>query len=141
MKPHAVAAVLVPKPATKKPSALLKAKPKLLRDDYCGGLGDCLPSCPTQAISFIEREAQAYDEKNVLKNQQKLFSCPRASPQILLSSAYTTTVGNIASVTIVRMEVLCCGGLELAAKKALQASGKFIPLSVTTISTDSRILD
>jgi hypothetical protein len=48
---------------------------------------------------------------------------------------------NIKSVTIVRMEVPCCGGIELAAKKALQASGKFIPWQVVTISTDGRILD
>ena len=48
---------------------------------------------------------------------------------------------NIQSVTIVRMEVPCCGGLELAAKKALQASGKFIPWQVITISVDGKILD
>ena len=48
---------------------------------------------------------------------------------------------DITSVTIVRMEVPCCGGLELAAKKALQASGKFIPWQVVTISLDGRIID
>ena len=48
---------------------------------------------------------------------------------------------NIQSVTIVRMEVPCCKGLELAAKKALQASGKFIPWQVVTISINGKILD
>jgi len=48
---------------------------------------------------------------------------------------------DIKSVTIVRMEVPCCGGLELAAKKALQSSGKFIPWQVVTISLDGRIID
>ena len=48
---------------------------------------------------------------------------------------------DIQSVTIVRMEVPCCGGLEHAAKAALQQSGKFIPWQVVTISTDGRILD
>ena len=48
---------------------------------------------------------------------------------------------NIKSVTIVRMEVPCCGGLELAAKKALQESGKFIPWQVVTLSLDGQILD
>ena len=48
---------------------------------------------------------------------------------------------DIKSVTIVRMEVPCCGGLENAAKRALQASGKFIPWQVVTISTDGRILE
>lgn len=48
---------------------------------------------------------------------------------------------NIQSITIVRMEVPCCGGLELAAKKALQKSGKFIPWQVVTISMDGNILE
>ncbi len=48
---------------------------------------------------------------------------------------------NIKSVTIVRMEVPCCGGIENAAKRALQASGKFIPWQVITISTDGKIID
>ena len=47
---------------------------------------------------------------------------------------------NITEVTIVRMEVPCCGGLEMAAKKALQNSGKFIPWQVATISVDGKIL-
>ena len=48
---------------------------------------------------------------------------------------------NIKSLTIVRMEVPCCGGLERAAKNALLASGKFIPWQVETISVDGRILE
>ena len=48
---------------------------------------------------------------------------------------------NIKSVTIVRMEVPCCGGIEHAVKNALQESGKFIPWNVMTISIDGRILD
>ena len=48
---------------------------------------------------------------------------------------------NIQSVTIVRMEVPCCGGIESAAKRAIQASGKFLPWQVITISTDGHILD
>lgn len=47
----------------------------------------------------------------------------------------------IKSLTIVRMEVPCCGGIERAAVTALQNSGKFIPWQVVTISTDGRILD
>ena len=47
---------------------------------------------------------------------------------------------NIKSVTVVRMEVPCCAGIENAAKRALQASGKFIPWQVVTFSTDGRIL-
>ena len=48
---------------------------------------------------------------------------------------------NITEVTIVRMEVPCCGGLEQAAIKALKNSGKFIPWQVVTISVDGKLLD
>ena len=48
---------------------------------------------------------------------------------------------NITEVTIVRMEVPCCGGLEMAAKKALQDSGKFLPWQVITISIDGKIIE
>ena len=47
---------------------------------------------------------------------------------------------DIQSVTVVRMEVPCCGGLEMAAKRALQNSGKAIPCQVVTISIDGHIL-
>ena len=46
---------------------MVGGKAKLLRDDYCDGLGDCLPSCPTGAISFMEREAAEYNETEVKK--------------------------------------------------------------------------
>lgn len=48
---------------------------------------------------------------------------------------------DIKSVTIIRMEVPCCGGIQRAAQNALQASGKFIPWQVVTISRDGNILD
>ena len=47
---------------------------------------------------------------------------------------------NIKSVKIVRMEVPCCGGIENAAKRAIENSGKFIPWQVVTISTDGKII-
>ena len=45
----------------------------------------------------------------------------------------------IKSVTVTRMEVPCCGGMENAVKRAIQASGKALPLKVETITTDGRI--
>ena len=48
---------------------------------------------------------------------------------------------DIKSVTVVRMEVPCCGGLELGAKKALQQSGKFIPWQVVTVTVDGRLVE
>ena len=206
---------------------MVDGKAKLLRDDYCDGLGDCLPSCPTGAITFVEREAAAYDEEAVLANQRKKAGenksahhmsggCPGSrmrqmkrettaptenkmesqlqqwpvqiklvptqapyfeGAKLLIAADCTAyayanfhqdfirgkvvLVGcpkldsvdysekleeiiqsnNISSMTVVRMEVPCCGGLEMAAKKALQNSGKFIPWQVVTISVDGKILD
>ena len=48
---------------------------------------------------------------------------------------------DIKSVTLVRMEDPCCGGLQRAAESALRNSGKFIPWQVVTISRDGQILD
>ena len=220
--------------------AMVNGKAKLMRDDYCDGLGDCLPACPTEAITFVEREAAAYDEAAVLANKAKKASasggqagghpdvlpcgCPgtqsksihheeeececAGSAQVapaeqpsrlsqwpvqiklvptrapyfdgakLLIAAdctayaygafhekfikgHITIVGcpkldsvdyseklteiiannDIKSVTVVRMEVPCCGGLEHAAITALKNSGKFIPWQVVTISTDGRIIE
>ena len=197
-----------------------------MREHFCDGLGDCLPECPTGAISFEEREAPAYDEKAVkeaqknqaaskhmgcpgaksmqiqrpaapetgisapnpgqmsalrnwpvqiklapvtapyyngaklliaadctayayasfhqdfIRNKLTLIGCPKLD-QVDYSEKLTAIIQNndIQSVTIVRMEVPCCGGLEMAAKKALQNSGKFIPWQVVTISIDGKIME
>lgn len=212
--------------------AIIDGKAKLIRDDYCDGMGDCLPNCPTGAISFETREALPYDEAAVAANmkakeaakaaqvqQAHAGGCPGArmrqmnrrdnvsSPaasaqmqseltnwpvQIKLApitapyfdgaklliaadcTAYAyanfhqefikgkvTLIGcpkldavdyseklteiirnnDIKGVTIVRMEVPCCGGLSAAAETALKNSGKFIPWQVVTISIDGQILD
>ena len=47
---------------------------------------------------------------------------------------------NIRSVQVVRMEVPCCGGLEMAVRQALMASGKMIPWQVVTLGTDGQVL-
>lgn len=202
---------------------MIDGKARLTREDYCDGLGDCLPTCPVDAITFEEREAPAYDEAAVLAAKQKKealplpcgcpgtqakaiqrencetkstsVSCSQLSQwpvQIKLvpvkapyfdganllvaadCTAYAygnfhnefirkhiTLIGcpklddgdyaekltdiigcnDIKSVTVVRMEVPCCGGIENAVKRALKASGKFIPWRVVTISTDGKILD
>ena len=209
---------------------IINGKAELVREHFCDGLGDCLPECPTGAISFEEREAPEYDEEAVKEAQKKIFAknqaitahagCPGSKSmqiqrseipksgkpssttgqvsnlqnwpvQIKLApvhapyfndaklliaadcTAYAyasfhqdfirnkvTLIGcpkldqvdysekltgiiqnnNIQSVTIVRMEVPCCGGLENAAKKAIQDSGKFLPWQVHTISIDGQIL-
>jgi Fe-S-cluster-containing hydrogenase component 2 len=202
---------------------MIDGKAKLTRENYCDGLGDCLPVCPMDAITFEEREAPAYDEAAVLAEKAKKeaqsahhsFGCPgmaaksiaRTEPnqevptfmesqlrqwpvQIKLVSAQApyfdgadvlisadctayayanfhqtfikdriTLVGcpkldmvdyrdkltqifalnDIKSVTVTRMEVPCCGGMEMAVKDAISASGKDIPCRIVTISIDGKI--
>jgi ferredoxin len=208
--------------------AMVEGKATLLRDDYCDGLGNCLPHCPTGAISFENREAEAYDEEAVKKNMALKkplpCGCPGSSAQtikreiprrqaaekaettpgelnqselkqwpvqirlvamnapyfensnVLIAAdccAYAygnfhrefmrdkiTLIGcpkldeldysekltaiisqnRINSVTVARMQVPCCGGLENAALSALKNSGKMLPRQVITFSTDGRIL-
>lgn len=184
--------------------AIIDGKAKLTRDDYCDGMGDCLPSCPMDAISFETREAAEYDEKAVeehlkaraaamaaqtgagtesqlsqwpvqiklapvrapyfdgahlliaadctayaygnfhndfIKGRKVVVGCPKLD-DVDYAEKLTAIIANndIKGVTIVRMEVPCCGGLERAAITALQNSGRFIPWQVVTISTDGRIL-
>ena len=220
-----------------------------MRDDYCDGLGDCLPACPAGAISFVEREAVLYDEAAVRENQMRLkmladkqtetahnsiaapCGCPGTAARTLKAGGKRTPVfafgtrserteeeskraeesnsclgqwpvqiklapvraaffddaelliaadctaytygdfhrrflsgrtlligcpkldmvdysekltaifrGNdIRSVTLLRMEVPCCGGLEHAVKTALAASGKDIPLTVQVVNIDGTL--
>ena len=71
-----------------------------------------------------------------------LIGCPKLD-QVDYSEKLTAIIQNndIQSVTIVRMEVPCCGGLEMAARKALQNSRKFIPWQVITIGIDGNIIE
>ena len=77
-----------------------------------------------------------------IRNRVTLIGCPKLD-SVDYSTKLTQIIANndIRSVTIVRMEVPCCGGLEFSAKRALQDSGKFIPWRVVTISTDGKILE
>ena len=86
--------------------------------------------------------AYASFHQDFIRNKITLIGCPKID-QIDYSEKLTAIIqnNNIQSVTIVRMEVPCCGGLEMAAKKALQNSGKFIPWQVVTISIDGKILE
>ena len=77
-----------------------------------------------------------------MRNKVTIIGCPK-----LDEGDYTEKLtaiiknNNIKSVTVVRMEVPCCGGIEHAVKTALQSSGKMIPWQVVTISTDGNILE
>lgn len=211
---------------------MVNGKAKLLRDDYCDGLGNCLPACPTGAITFEEREALDYNEEEVKINIQKQEKtnktderisggCPGSrvmniqreeinnvpadekpgntaqsqlrqwpvqiqlvpikapyfkGAELLIAADCTayafgdfhqfmknkiTIIGcpklddanysdklteifaqnELRSVTVIRMEVPCCGGIVYAAKEAILKSGKLLPFRVVTISTDGKILE
>ena len=77
-----------------------------------------------------------------IRGHVTLIGCPKLDEEDYAEKLLQIIAGNnIKSVTVVRMEVPCCGGIEHAVKHALQESKTFIPWSVVTISTDGRILD
>ena len=188
--------------------AMVNGKASLIREDYCDGLGDCLPVCPTGAISFEEREAQAFccpvspvtpipkhdisaektkqaDKNAPLKRKQwplqiklipenapffngarlliaadctayayasfhedflsgriALIGCPKLDEGNYTEKLSAIFRGNaIKDITVVRMEVPCCSGIENAVMRGLENSGKRIPWQVVTISTDGRVLE
>jgi ferredoxin len=122
-------------------------------------MGSKLSQWPVQ-IKLVPINAPYFDNANLLvaadctayaygnfhnqfiRNRITLIGCPK-----LDEGDYTEKLteiiknNNIKSLTVVRMEVPCCGGMEYAAKTALQRSGKFIPWQVVTISADGKILD
>ena len=107
---------------------------------------------PTQAPFFdgakllIAADCTAYAYANIhedfMKGKITVIGCPKLDA-VDYSEKLTAIIrdNDIRSVTIVRMEVPCCGGLQRAAETALRNSGKFIPWQVVTISRDGRILD
>lgn len=86
--------------------------------------------------------AYANFHKEFIRGKVTLIGCPKLDA-VNYSEKLTEILRNndIQSVTIVRMEVPCCGGLEMAAKKAIQDSGKFLPWQVVTIAIDGEILE
>ena len=77
-----------------------------------------------------------------IRDHITLIGCPKLD-SVDYSEKLTAILSNnaVKNVTVVRMEVPCCGGIEYAVKKALQVSGKRIPWSVVTISTEGKILE
>ena len=107
---------------------------------------------PTQAPFYdgakllIAADCTAYAYANMhedfMKGKITLIGCPKLDA-VDYTEKLTEIIKNndIKSVTVVRMEVPCCGGLQRAAENALRNSGKFIPWQVVTISRDGQILD
>ena len=77
-----------------------------------------------------------------IRNHITLIGCPKLDEGDYTEKLTAIIANNdIKSVTVVRMEVPCCGGIEIAVKNALQASGKFIPWRVVVVSTDGNIIE
>ena len=106
---------------------------------------------PTQAPFFdgakllIAADCTAYAYANLhedfMKGKVTLIGCPKLDA-VDYSEKLTAIIrdNDIKSVTILRMEVPCCGGLQRAAETALKNSGKFLPWQVVTISRDGNII-
>lgn len=100
----------------------------------------------TDANLLIAADCTAYAygdfHNRFIKNKVTLIGCPKLDEGDYSDKLTEIIKSNsIKSVTVVRMEVPCCGGIENAVKRALQNSGKFIPWQVVTISTDGKIIE
>ena len=163
---------------------IVGGRAKLLREDYCDGLGNCLPVCKAGAISFedsgnlpklvqkphekqwplqiklVMPTAAFFDGADLLiaadctafayaafreeymQDKITIIGCPKLDEcDYREKLAEIIRHNSIKSITVARMEVPCCTGIELAAKEALENSGKSLPLSIATISTDGKIID
>lgn len=190
---------------------MVNGKAKVTRDDYCDGIGNCLPFCPVQAISFSDQDiiehpaptrptgcpgvmskplspkppvldntasasgsalrqwpvqiklvpeqaayfdgchlliaadctayAYANFHRDFMQNKITLIGCPKLDQGDYAKKLTQIITNNqIKSVTVLRMEVPCCCGIERATIDALKASGKFLPWQVVTLSIGGEIL-
>ena len=86
--------------------------------------------------------AYAHFHRDFIKEHITLVGCPKLDAvDYAVKLAEIIRNNDIQSVTVVRMEVPCCGGIEYAVRTALQESGKCIPWNVVTIATDGSILE
>lgn len=136
---------------------------KAFRREFASGHTDTVPSQLSQwpvQIKLVPVSAPYFDGANLLiaadctafaygnfhnefiRNHITLIGCPKLDEGDY-SEKLTQIISknDIKSLTVVRMEVPCCKGLENAAKSALMVSGKFIPWQVVTISTDGIIIN
>ena len=98
-----------------------------------------------EADLLIAADCTAYAYANVhqefMKDKVTLIGCPKLDA-VDYSEKLTQILSQneIRSITLLRMEVPCCGGLEYAVTTAIKKSGKNVPIKVTVISIDGRIL-
>ena len=86
--------------------------------------------------------AYANFHNEFIRNRITLIGCPKLDEGDYAEKLTVIIANNdVKSVTVVRMEVPCCGVIETAVKRALMASGKFIPWRVVTVTTDGRLVE
>lgn len=103
-------------------------------------------SCFDGANLLVAADCAAYSHGNFhadfMRNRTVLIGCPKLDGVDYTDKLTQILAGNnVKSLTVVRMEVPCCGGLAHAATEALKASGKFIPWQVVTIGIDGNVLE
>ena len=97
---------------------------------------DLLIAATCSAFSY----ANMHEE--FIKNRIALIGCPKLDMVDYAEKLTAIFAKNeIKSVTVVRMDVPCCGGLTGAVKRAFSASGTIVPWQVVTISSDGKILE
>ena len=139
------------------------AKARAIKSDYKSGRAEIFQSALSQwpvQIKLVQTTAEYFNgcnllvaadcsayayaafHKDFIDKRVTLIGCPKLDDVDYTQKLCEIIEKNdIQSLTIVRMEVPCCGGIEQAAKNALLKSGKFIPWQVFTISLDGRILN
>jgi NAD-dependent dihydropyrimidine dehydrogenase PreA subunit len=182
---------------------IVDGKARLVKDTYCDGLGACLGQCPQGAITVSEREADAFDQKEVhdylkskgitppphapageqkpqwpvkldlvppkapffenahlllaadcapiaLKNfhdmmagKRVIIGCPKFNDARAYAAKLTEILkqNNIAAITVVHMEVPCCTGLKWAVNKAIEGSGKQVPVTEYEVKVGGEIIE
>jgi NAD-dependent dihydropyrimidine dehydrogenase PreA subunit len=184
---------------------IVDGKARLVKDTYCDGLGACLGQCPQGAITVTEREADAFDQKEVhdylkskgitppahaaagveaqkpqwpvkldlvppkapffenahlllvadcapvvLRNfhdlmagKRVIIGCPKFNDARAYAAKLTEILrlNNIAAITVMHMEVPCCTGLKWAVNKALEGSGKQVPVTEYEVKVGGEIIE
>lgn len=100
-----------------------------------------LNNCDLLIAADCSAYAYADFHNTFIKDKVTLIGCPKLDAGDYAEKlAVIFTNNTIRSVTVVRMEVPCCGGLDLAVKRAITASGRILPIAVVTLSAEGEIL-
>ncbi len=98
-------------------------------------------NCDLLIAADCSAYAYADFHNTFIKDKVTLIGCPKLDEGDYAEKlAVIIANNNIRSVTVVRMEVPCCGGLDSAVKRAIAASGKIMPIAVVTLSSEGEIL-